>query len=539
MSKFDNRKIKKGGGTAVIGSSGAGDTLTYNGAVANTRDAKSDLFLLGVSNFVSEGTYYESGEDRDSRYKALVHAVTAEDPQWVAEFVKYLRGTAHMRSVAVVTAAEYVKAGGPNGREVVASAALRADEPGEILAYWHSEYGRSLPAAIKRGVADAARRLYNEKSFIKYDSANKQYRFADVIQLAHVKPKDDKQSALFKLALDTRYNNVESVDPGVLPTVSAYREYNKMEKDKARKILISDPSALAASGMTWEALSSFGAMDAKAWEAIIPNMGYMALLRNLRNFDQAGVSDAVANKVIARLTDPDEVARSRQLPFRFLSAYTAAPSDRWKHPLSVALDLCLKNIPVLTGSSLILVDTSGSMGGYGLTSHSSLSPLDQAALFGAALTKSGQNVDLRIFADSVADFSFPKGQNVLKTAEGLVQASGRVGHGTAIGAALDSWNGQDRVFLITDMQTSGYVSRVSDTVPAPSSYYYYGRRSNASGGSKIPQNVPIYGFNINGYGSTVANPEKNFYEFGGLTDDTFKMVPVLEAGRQAKWPWAE
>ena len=62
-------------------------------------------------------------------------------------------------------------------------------------------------------------------------------------------------------------------------------------------------------------------------------MGYMALLRNLRNFDQAGVSDEVAATVAAQLADPDEVARSRQLPMRFLSAYRAAPSLRWAYAL--------------------------------------------------------------------------------------------------------------------------------------------------------------------------------------------------------------
>ena len=31
-------------------------------------------------------------------------------------------------------------------------------------------------------------------------------------------------------------------------------------------------------------------MDAEAWEAVIPSMGVMALVRNLRNFDQAGIA---------------------------------------------------------------------------------------------------------------------------------------------------------------------------------------------------------------------------------------------------------
>ena len=39
-------------------------------------------------------------------------------------------------------------------------------------------------------------------------------------------------------------------------------------------------------------------------------MGYMALLRNLRNFDEAGLPDDAAEAVTARLADPEQVAKS-------------------------------------------------------------------------------------------------------------------------------------------------------------------------------------------------------------------------------------
>ena len=58
-------------------------------------------------------------------------------------------------------------------------------------------------------------------------------------------------------------------------------------------------------------------------------MGYMALLRNLRNFDEAGVPDEVAERGRRAARGPGQVAASRQFPFRFLAAYRAAPSLRW------------------------------------------------------------------------------------------------------------------------------------------------------------------------------------------------------------------
>ena len=81
-----------------------------------------------------------------------------------------------------------------------------------------------------------------------------------------------------------------------------------------RRALLDAPDVgeqLARAGVAWEWLSGWlnGPMDAKAWQAVIPSMGYMALLRNLRNFDDAGVSKQT-QEAIAKLIDPAEVTRS-------------------------------------------------------------------------------------------------------------------------------------------------------------------------------------------------------------------------------------
>ena len=60
---------------------------------------------------------------------------------------------------------------------------------------------------------------------------------------------------------------------------------------------------LRAAGLTWEdVLSLVGSKVDKAqlWSALAPSMGYMALLRNLRNMDEAGVSDDVAAAAAAK-----------------------------------------------------------------------------------------------------------------------------------------------------------------------------------------------------------------------------------------------
>lgn len=50
--------------------------------------------------------------------------------------------------------------------------------------------------------------------------------------------------------------------------------------------------------------------------------------------------------------------------------------------------------------------------------------------------------------------------------------------------------------------------------------------------------MPIYGFNLGGYQQAAyATGKANRHEFGGLSDATFRMVPLLEAGQNADWPF--
>jgi hypothetical protein len=522
MSKFGKlasvlrRRGTKGSATSPVTTTGA--ALTHEAGAGYRRDPKSDLFLLAVTNFVGEDTFYEKASDRDARFRDLVATVTREDPEWLARFVPWLRRTALMRSASIVAAVEYVRAGGPHGRRVIAAACQRADEPAEVLAYWTLRYGRAVPQPVKRGVADAATRLYTEKAALKYDGGSRGWRMADVLELAHVRPRDAAQSDLFRWLLDRRHNRPDVTVPQSLPTVAAYQRMQALPAAQRRAAL--DPQRVRASGMTWESLSGWvgGPMDAAAWQAVIPSMGYMALLRNLRNFDQAGIPDDVAAQVAARLADPDQVARSRQLPFRFWSAYRATDSARWTDALERAVRAATGNIPEFPGRTLVLVDTSASMSGFGVSARSTVTPVQAAALFGVAMAVRGNDVDLVGFADGTFRFRIREGASVLRTVERFVRRVGEVGHGTRIAAALAaSYRGHDRVVIVSDMQTFREPAAVSSVVG--------------------PQ-VPVYGFNLGGYGPTVLDAGgHNRHEFGGLSDATFGMLSLIEQGQSADWPF--
>ncbi|MER0478580.1 TROVE domain-containing protein [Streptomyces sp. Edi2] len=545
MSRFNTRTARTGAGSPVTTTGER--TTTHEGGAGYLRDIRSELFLLAVANFVATDTFYEKAGDRDDRYTQLVRQLAVEDPKWTAGLLGWLRGPGNMRTAALVGAAEFVHArlhaekgaGGPVveqqhpgwNRKVTASVLQRADEPGELLAYWTSRYGRRIPKPVKRGIEDAVGHLYNEKSLLKYDSATKGFRFGDVIELTHPAPTALWQGDLFEHAIDRRHQRAKPIPESLqlLHTRAAIGEW-PVEK---RRALLARPDAAAFlqhAGMTWEALAGWlqGPMDAAAWEAVIPSMGYMARLRNLRNFDEAGVSDEVAETVARKLADPEQVARSRQLPMRFYSAYRAAPSLRWGHALEKALTASLANIPQLRGRTLVMVDTSSSMQA-GFSRDGTLMRWDAAALFGIALGQRCERADVVSFssvrryqrdAPGAATKSFPLrgGESLLRAVDRWKGGGWFLGGGTDTALALrQEFKGHDRIVIVTDEQAGRDAREVTESAPAT---------------------VPMYTWNLAGYAAGHA-PSGGCYRhtFGGLTDQAFRMIPLLEAGRDAKFPW--
>ncbi|MGW5465224.1 TROVE domain-containing protein [Streptomyces sp. NPDC003996] len=502
------------------------DLCTYEGGPAFVREPREELFLLAVGNFVSQRTFYESGEERDDRYTRLVGELAVQDPVWTAGLLRWLRGEGNMRTASLVGAAAYVQArleagasAGPSNRSVIDSVLQRADEPGELLAHWISVHGRKVPQPVKRGIADGVRRLYTSRSLLKYDTASKGFRFGDVLNLVHASPDPDKpwQGALFRYALDRRHHPDQAVPPASDHLLTAHRALMESAADE-RRAMVTGPGGserLAAAGMTWEALAGWlhGPMDAVVWESVIPTMAPMALLRNLRNFDEAGVSDEVAARIAARLSDASEVARSRQFPFRYLAAHQHAPSQRWAAALERALGHSLANVPPLPGRTLILVDRSDSMFWDTVSERSKLTRADAAAVFGTALAMRAEQADLVEFGWSSAEVPFEPGEPVLEVLKRFHSLGGT--HTTK--ALRTHYREHDRVLIVTDEQAAPY----GPGGPA----------------EPVPADIPVYIWNLAGYRPAHGPTGPHRHTFGGLTDAAFRMVGLIEASREAAWPW--
>ena len=572
--------------TAPLATEDTPSGKTHEGHPGFKRDAKTELFLSATTTFAGEGNFYENPDQVDARTRELVRQLAVDDWPWVAGFLPWLRSEGNIRTASLALAAEAADAAGatPEGsltpRQLVASVQLRGDEPGEMLQYALARWG-CVPQAVKHGTGDAARRLYTERATLRWDKPDRPMRFADVIEICHPKPADDDQSALFRWLLTERHHPgageipeiVEGVSE-VLPGISA-RKYISAMTPAARHALAASSGTgdgwarriwrIAAAGQ-WEFVRSSlgeapedksGLSDREQWDLVIPDMGYMALLRNLRNFDHAGLRDSMVNKICQRLEDPREVERSRQLPFRFLSAHLNVPSLRWAASLEKALHLSVPNVPVLDGRTLILIDTSGSMT-RPLSMRGDTQKGDArrrrgtepkrpamvmaAALFGLALAlKNPGKVDVFGFANpprpgSPGNFAVENiefGSSLLKTTELFCAQVGRVGSGTAIAENLaDTFvkGHHTRVVILTDEQTLA-------GGPGWGNGQMYGWYGVSDVTNVIPLSVPLYAWNLAGYEFGCFPTGPNRFALGGLTDHSFGIMKMLESGRDGDWPW--
>lgn len=533
------------------------DTRTALGGSGYRRDERTELFTLATSNFVGEETFHEKAADRDERFARLVRESAVRDGVWFAGLLRWLRHEGNMRDAPIVAAAEAVRArldagdldDGVTNSALVRSVLVRADEPGKLVSYWSARFGAEntggghprrakLPSAVKRGINDRLAELYTEFSAFKYDSAGAGVRFGDVIELTHPAADGDARDDLYRWLLDRRHNRADGEYPNlVMLRARAALNAGTTDADERRmflrKVATGDEeasNAFARAGMTWETAASWlgGELDASFWESMIPRMGYMALLRNLANFDKVGISSEVAAKVAAKLADPAQVARSRQFPYRFLTAYLQGLSSRWTAALDEALTHATVNVPELGGRTLVLVDTSGSMGNP-WTKKSQATCVQTAALFGVTLAQRANAVDLVGFATGSFVHPIKTRANTKVLPSVLAEINrfcgriGEVGHGTQIADAMRrNFNDHDRVVIISDEQTYG-----------GGSSWAHGDTNRA-----VPASVPVYAFNLGGYAAgSIAAGTPNRHQLGGITDATFSILRNIEMGKNGTWPW--
>lgn len=370
---------------------------THEGARASRMTPEQSLRRSVLSCLLWEREFYEDGQEIAGRIDTLAAEVPADV---LAALAIEAREAYKLRHVPLLLTTALAKRGGPVVGATVERVIQRADELTELLSIYWRGGKRPLSKQMKLGLARAFRK-FDAYALAKYDRANA-VRLRDVLFLTHAKPKDAEQAALWaKLAA----NELESPD-------------------------------------TWEVALSAGADKRETFERLIREgqLGYLALLRNLRNMAEAGCdATLVKDAIVARK------GAQRVLPFRYVAAARAAP--QFEPAIDQALSEAIAGLPVLTGKTAVLVDVSGSMDEK-LSARSDLTRMDAAAALASIIPG-----DVRVFTFSHQVVEVPPRRGMAGI-DAVVKSQPH--GGTYLGQALAAINAQvpyDRLIVITDEQS--------------------------------------------------------------------------------------
>lgn len=379
-------------------------TTTHEGGRAKILTPEKELERAVLTCMLFEETFYESGSDMAKRISDLCKKVS---PEYISKLAVKARSEMHMRSISLFLVRELVKlTKGKIISETLDKVIQRADELSEFLAMYWLHKKQPLSAQVKKGLAKAFTK-FNAYQLGKYNRDAK-VKLRDVLFLCHAKPKNKEQAKVWKKLVD-----------GVLESPD-----------------------------TWEVALSSGANKKETFERLIKEgqLGYFALLRNLRNMEQAGCDIKVITK---ELLNEEAVGKSKVLPFRFLAAYNNISNVELKKAVEKSFLTSTSNLPKLNGVTYIVVDVSGSMEGP-LSSKSEMSRMDAAAAL-AAIIKEHSNSTVYTFSNELAKVSSKKkGMEFIKDVINSQQHGG-----TDLRHCLSKLDGDacDRVIVLTDEQS--------------------------------------------------------------------------------------
>jgi hypothetical protein len=487
---------------------GKNKVANYEGAQAYCLSPEWQLYTAAVTSVLS-GKFYESAQARVETMRDLIKRC---DPVFVAQLAVYTRQKMNLRSIPLVLAVELAKVhrGDSTVSKMVSQVIQRADEITELLAYYQLANKRQdtkklnrLSKQLQAGLQSAFNR-FDEYQFAKYNR-DAEVKLRDALFLVHPKAKDEDQQALFnKIVNDT------------LETPYTWEtELSALGQMK----FVSDAEKEAAFRIKWEEL-----IDSN-------KVGYMALMRNLRNILESNVSKEHVIKVCDTLASPEAVRRSKQLPFRFLAAYReiskvkSVYASRVLDALEKAVAVSAENIKGFDAETSVLIacDVSGSMQ-RPVSPKSKILSYDIGLMLAMLLKSRCENAITGMFGDKWKVINVPT-KGVLSNVDAFYRREGEVGYATngylVIEDLIKGKQQMDKVMMFTDLQL--WNNRNDKKIADLWNDY-----------KKIAPNSKLYLFDLSGYGNTPLDITRNdVYLIAGWSDKIFDIISAIDNGGNA------
>ena len=487
------------------------EIMNNEGEKAYRMSSEMELYTAVVTSAMGD-SFYESRDGRADRISELIKKVS---PEFVARLAIYAREQMNLRSIPLFLVVELAKIhnGDPLVRKTMDRVILRTDEIMETLAcyQWRNGEGKGvkklnkLSRQIQEGLKNAFNR-FDEYQFAKYDRTNLEVKLKDALFLVHPKANSPEQQAIF-----------DKIVSGDLQT--PYTWETQLSELGQKHFATKEEKAEAVKAL-WEELIDSG------------RLGYMALLRNLRNILQANVSTSHIEKVVSHISDPAKVAKSKLLPFRFLAAYKelmGVTSVRTAAILSALEKAVKESVANLEGfgaetNVLVAADVSGSMFTT-ISPKSSVMNYDIGILLSMLLKSKCSSVISGMFGDSWKVLNLPQ-ENILANTIEMKRREGEVGYSTngykVIDYLVDNNIKMDKVMMFTDMQMWDSTYRDKHI-----------QKSWAKYRQMYPE-AKLYLFDLNGYGQApVRLVGDDVTLIAGWSEKVFEILDAIEGGESA------
>lgn len=379
---------------------------THGGGPASRINSTQALRRSVLSCLLWEKEFYEGGESIADRIAKLANEVPVKTLATLAIEARTVHNLRHVSLFLLVALAK--RGGGKVVGDAIYQTIQRADELAEFLSLYWMKGKTPLAKQVKLGLARAFRK-FNAYQLAKYNQGGA-VKLRDVLFMVHAKPKDKAQARMWKQLVE-----------GKLPVPN-----------------------------TWETRLSGGEDKKETFESLLREgeLGYLALLRNLRGMTEVGVDgDLIIEALRARK------GAERVFPFRYVAAARACP--QLEPAIDEALQAAIVELPKLEGKTVVLVDVSGSMD-RPLSAKSDLTRMDAAASLASII-----HGNLRVFTFSAKLVEVPPRRGMAGV-EVVVNSQPHLG--TELAGAVRHINEKincDRLIVITDEQAT------DGRVPAP------------------------------------------------------------------------
>jgi 60 kDa SS-A/Ro ribonucleoprotein len=339
-----------------------------------------DRFLI----LGSEGGSYYATERKLTRDTAqAVHRCLQLDGRRVVERIVAISdaGRAPKNDPALFALAMAAKLGDTDTRRAAFAALPRVARIGTHLFHF-AEYVKAL-GGWGRGTMRAFARWYTEMEAgrlafqaVKYQSRDG-WSHRDLLRKAHPHAKDERQQAIFHWMTKGWDSVGDAPHPDkVLATIWAFERAKRLGDRKDVALLC---ELIREYRLPHECVPTEAKQHPQVWEALLPEMGLTAMLRNLGKMTEVGLLGAFSDAerlVVSRLERAEALRAARVHPLQILVAlntYAQGHGERgkltWKPRRTVvdALDgafyLAFQAIEPTCARTLLALDVSGSMAG--------------------------------------------------------------------------------------------------------------------------------------------------------------------------------